>query len=178
MAKRHEQSIAGKFQHVIYSPKGGIEGVLLDVDRKPLQIVFERRDSQSPDAFQGLKRGQRLIIDAAPQRPSSKGASEHPVYDYVRLVSIDGRKRVQSRQAARSGYSGVVARLNYARHGAANGVVLDTGDFIHTKAAGLLRLQLKVGDPVTADGDACTLVTGRGRVIEAIRVNGRSVKPH
>jgi hypothetical protein len=176
MSIKHEQSIAGKFQHVIFNSKGGIEGVLLDVDRQPLQIVFDRRDSESAGDFQRLRRGQKLIIDAAPQRPSVKGEGAHPVFDYVRLVSVDGRKSPHRRQHMRPGYSGVVARLNYARHGAANGVVLDTGDFIHTKPEGLARLKLKVGDPVRADGSACPLVTGRGRVVEAIRVNGRSVR--
>ncbi|WP_256220106.1 MULTISPECIES: hypothetical protein [unclassified Variovorax] len=66
-------------------------------------------------------------------------------------------------------------RLNYARHGEANGVVLDTGDFVHTRPDGFERLGLKIGDEVRAEGRAQPLATGEGRVIEAVRVNGRPV---
>ena len=31
-------------------------------------------------------------------------------------------------------------RLNYAKHGAANGVVLDNGDFVHTRPDGFAAL--------------------------------------
>ena len=47
---------------------------------------------------------------------------------------------------------GVVTRLNYARHGEANGVVLDGGDFLHLKPDGMKRVELKVGQPIKAHG--------------------------
>ena len=66
----------------------------------------------------------------------------------------------------------MVVRFNYAKHGKPNGVVLDNGDFIHTKPDGLEKLGLKVGDTVKVKGQAKPLVTGTGRVIEAQKVNG------
>jgi hypothetical protein len=71
---------------------------------------------------------------------------------------------------------GTVVRFNYARHGQANGVVLDTGDFVHTKPDGLARLALKVGDKVRAEGRSQPLATGQGRVVEAVRVNGQALQ--
>ena len=68
-------------------------------------------------------------------------------------------------------------RVNYARHGAANGVILDTGDFIHTRPEGMAKLKLKVGDPVAADGDAQRLADDSGWAVEASMVNGKPVKP-
>ena len=69
-----------------------------------------------------------------------------------------------------------MTRLNYARHGAAYGVVLDTGDIIHTKLEGRSRLKLKVGDVVRTDGVTRPLSTGSRSAIEAIRNNGKLLK--
>ena len=52
--------------------------------------------------------------------------------------------------------AGVVARFNYARHGEANGVVLEDGDFIHLKPGGMKKLGLHVGQHIAAKGTACT----------------------
>jgi hypothetical protein len=69
---------------------------------------------------------------------------------------------------------GTVKRVNFARHGAANGVVLDSGDFIHLKPEGMKKVELKVGDHVTAEGIAALMPLGQ-RVIEATIVNGVSL---
>ena len=45
-------------------------------------------------------------------------------------------------------------RRNFVRHGEANGVVLDTSDFIHTKPEGMAKPKLRIGDSMQADGDA------------------------
>jgi len=42
-----QSSVQGQFQHLIYSPRGEIEGVLLQVEGRPLQIVFQRHDAES-----------------------------------------------------------------------------------------------------------------------------------
>ena len=176
MAAKQEEAVSGKFQYLIFSPNGSVEGVLLEVEREPTQIVFDRRDGASSLDFETLKQGQNLIVRAKRQGPSLKGQSKHPVLGYIRLVSIDGRKTVKRRAAKGAAFTGVVTRFNYARHGEPNGVVLDNGDFIHTKPHGLARLKLQVGDKVSADGEARPLKVGGGRVVEATRVNGKRVK--
>jgi hypothetical protein len=55
-------------------------------------------------------------------------------------------------------------------------VALDSGDFIHTKPQGISGLKLEVADKVSADGEARPLKVGAGRVVEAIRVNGKRIK--
>ncbi|CAN5828461.1 hypothetical protein BH11PSE8_BH11PSE8_11830 [soil metagenome] len=161
-------AIEGTFRHLIYSPKGAIEGVLFEADGAPAQIVFERDDAVSPAAFEALAEGQAILVEAEPMGPSKKGEAEHPVYSFGRLVKVDGRAPPKARAAAaETGYAGTIVRFNYARHGAANGVVLDTGDFIHTKPEGLEGLKLQVGDKVRAEGEARPLVTGEGMVVEA-----------
>ena len=159
MSTQQKTSIEGRFVHLVYSPHGGIEGVLLDADGRPVQIVFDHDDEQASRPFERLSAGQSLVIDGTARGPSPKGESEHPVYDFVRLKSVDGIKPEPKRDRG-AAYRGVVERFNYARHGAANGVVLDSGDFIHTKPDGLTRLKLRIGDRVEADGDAYLLATG------------------
>ena len=171
-------TIQGQFKQVIFSPKGGIEGVLLSAEGESLQIVFEKHDEESPAAFESVREGQSVVVAASLAEPSPKGKGEHPVYAFEHLVSVDGRKPAKQKAHSGPAYQGKVVRLNYARHGAANGVVLDSGDFIHTKPEGMATLKLKVGDAVRADGDAHLLTTGKGWAVEATTVNGESVSPH
>ena len=95
-----------------------------------------------------------------PAPPSDKGPAAHPVYHLL---------------AAPAGVRGTVTRLNYAKHGEANGVVLDTGDFVHLKPGGVRQVGLKVGDKVVAEGDSRPMEFG-GRVVEATVVNGHAIK--
>ncbi|MGJ7537207.1 MULTISPECIES: hypothetical protein [unclassified Variovorax] len=167
-------SVEGRFQHLVYSPKGRIEGVLIDTDGVPTQFVFDRHDECAAPAFAGLQAGQALVIEGIEQDPSPKGETEHTVYRFERLASVDGKAPRQVDAGER--IDGTVVRFNYARHGQANGVVLDTGDFVHTKPDGLARLALKVGDKVRAEGRSQPLATGQGRVVEAVRVNGQALQ--
>ncbi len=167
------------FRHVVYSPHGEHEGVLLERGGEPLQLVFEHGDEAAPRAFAGVRPGQTVDVEAVPAGPSPKGRGEHPVYAFARLVGVDGAPPPQP--AAPPGgpaYRGKVVRLNFARHGAANGVVLDSGDFIHTRPDGMAKLKLRVGDPVEADGDAQRLADDSGWAVEATTVNGKPLKHH
>lgn len=168
-------SVEGQFQHLIFSPKGSIEGVLIDTDGIPTQFVMDPHSSTILELFGKLRIGQKLVIEGSEAEPSGKGESPHSIYDFERLVSVDG-KAVKA-PPSQGHAAGTVARFNYAKHGAANGVVLDNGDFVHTRPDRLERLGLKVGDKVDAVGEERELVTGTGRVIEAQLVNGKPVGP-
>lgn len=169
--------LEGKFLHPIYAPHGEIEGVMIASRVGPVQVVFERHDEDPALIFQGLTLGQVVVIDSRPKPPSPKGEAEHPVHVFISLVSVDGAPTPQ-RQFPPEGpaYRGNVVRLNYARHGERNGVVLDSGDFIHTKPQGMAQLDLKPGDRVEADGDATRLADDTGWAVEATVVNGRPMK--
>lgn len=166
-------SVEGQFSHLIFSPKGTFEGVLIDTDGVPTQFVFDRHQEAEAAVFANLRPGQTLVIEGIEAGPSPKGEAGHTVYQFERLATVDGAAVAPVLPDGHT--DGVVVRLNYARHGEPNGVVLDTGDFVHTKPDGFARLKLKVGDAVRAEGRAVPLVTGKGRVIEAVLVNGRPV---
>ncbi|MFE8645852.1 hypothetical protein ACFX58_12285 [Sphingomonas sp. NCPPB 2930] len=166
-------SVEGRFQHLVYSPKGTIEGLLIETDGAPAQFVCDSHDPAATAGLADLKPGQAVVLEGTVAEPSPKGTPAHEVYRLERLVSVDGRPAAPA--PTRADVAGTVVRFNYARHGAPNGVVLDSGDFVHTRPDGLERLGLKVGDTVEVEGDARPLAGGAGRVVEARAVNGRPV---
>ena len=178
MSKPHETievwTLEGPFQHALYSPRGDIEGVMIDVDGVPAQFVFGKHDDRAVRAVEALRAGQRLIVDGTVAAPPPHGEAAHEVYAFERLASIDG-KPFSPDDAPRE-VKGRVARIHHARHGEPNGVVLDTGDFIHTRPDGYVHLALKPGDAVTASGPARPLRgNAEAHVIEAHTVNGQAV---
>lgn len=179
MPKPHHEvdvwSVEGQFQHLIYSPKGAIEGFLIDTDGVPTQFVTDPQDPSTLSLFGEMKQGRSVTIEGTEPPPSPKGEAVHSIYRFERLAAVDGKASKPSQPPAE--VSGKVARFNYAKHGAINGVVLDSGDFIHTRPDGFDGLGLKVGDKVTAEGAMHPLVTGEGRVVEATTVNGKPVGP-
>lgn len=146
--------LQGTVAQTLYSPRGGIEGFLLDVDGVTVQFVCEEDDP----ACAALEAGQRLVAQGTVRPDGGKGPSAHEVYD---LVALPGTKPAPSRVAGR------IVRFNHAKHGAPNGVVLDSGHFIHTKPDGLQRLGWKLGQRVEVSGHALRpLADRRGFVVE------------
>ncbi|MDQ7971993.1 MAG: hypothetical protein REJ24_05460 [Rhodocyclaceae bacterium] len=163
-------AVEGRFQHLVYSPRGEHEGVLIDTDGVPTQFVFDKHDTGAAAAFAQLAPGQRVTVEGSERPASPKGDGAHVVYDFHRLSEVDGQPLAPTHDDAPA--EGRVLRINHARHGAPNGVVLDTGDFVHLKPEGFAQLALQPGDRVRAEGPAQPLADGRGRVIEAHTVNG------
>lgn len=161
-------AVEGRFQQLIYSPKGGIEGLLIDTDGVRTQFVVDPEEPSIADLLVALRPGQSLVVEGTEAGPSPKGEPAHTVYRFERLASIAGRKLDAPEPVAST--SGTVVRFNYAKHGAANGVVLDNGDFIHTRPEGFDELGAKVGDKVQAKGAARRLASGNGRAFEADEV--------
>jgi len=180
MSKPQEQatevwSLEGRFQHLLHSPRGEVEGVMIDVDGIPVQFVFDKHaHDPGTRAFQALTAGQKVEAEGTLMAPPSKGEAPHEVFAFEQLVSIDGTPFKPD--LAEREVRGRVARIHHARHGEPNGVVLDTGDFIHTRPDGYAQwgAGLKVGVEVTAAGPARPLQGGvAGHVIEARTVNGQ-----
>lgn len=168
--------IEGRVGHPIFSPKGGIEGLFLDVAGSPLQLVIDKHDEALADEVAALRNGTSIAVEATRADPSDKGNADHPVWHLRRLVEKGGKKTMAAKSAEREReFSGIVTRLNYARHGQANGLVLDSGDFIHVKPAGFNAIKAGVGDHVNAFGTARPLTHGGGFAVEASRVNGHVV---
>jgi hypothetical protein len=167
--------IEGKFEFPLFSPKGGIEGLLINVNGDVVQLTIDKEAEQLSALVEDLENGQTLVVDAAPFPHSHKGESEHSVLTLKRVLQIDGVDVKDTSHAKARKFRGKVIRLNYARHGEANGLVLDSGDFIHLKPDGFIAAQLSIGDVVEARGPTKRLVTGNGFVVEAQEVNGKTI---
>jgi hypothetical protein len=155
------------------SPKGGIEGFLLHADGKTVQI------NVTPDIGFAVVRGIGQTVEATvePDHEVGKhGKGDHPVFNLVKLTGTDGKALIDAGHGAGEMVTvqGVVKRINFARHGAANGVVLESGDFIHLKPEGMKKVALKVGDAVTAEGPGGMMPLGQ-QIVEAKTVNGTTV---
>jgi len=168
-------SVEGRFQHLVYSPKGGVEGLLIDTAGIATQFVVDPHDAASVGQLLDLKAGQALVVEGRKTPPSPKGEGAHVVYRFERLAAVEGKAPAAPKDAE---VRGKVVRFNFAKHGAPNGVVLDSGDFVHTRPDGLAGLGLRIGDAVHAEGAAQPLATGGGRVIEARRINGQPLAAH
>lgn len=58
--------------------------------------------------------------------------------------------------------NGVVSTIHFARHGQQNGVVFESGEFVHMRPHGMQRLQLVISGKVTAIGAVRMTVLGAG----------------
>jgi len=174
--KNHERGIE-KFRGVLeefnFSPMGGIEGFVLHSEGQTVQV------NVTPDVgfavVRGIGQNVEATVEAEPAT-AKRSKGEHPVYSLVTLHGADGKVLIFSDQGDGdiATVQGVVKRINYTRDGEANGVVLESGDFIYLKPEGMKRVALKVGDQVTAEGKSALMPLGQ-QVIEAKTINGIDV---
>jgi hypothetical protein len=113
------------------SPHGDIEGAILDCSGKTVQVNFPHHEEAELAA--------RFQIDDTVELHVEPHDSEgdHPVY-----MASDSLSRVE----------GVVAQLNFTRHGEVNGYRLGDGKLIHVKPHGARRVKVAVGDRIAAEG--------------------------
>ena len=171
--ERTLEKFHGTLQDFNLSPKGAIEGFLLHFEGRTVQI------NVTSDVGFAVVRGigQNVEATVEPDSDSVKhGKGDHPVFSLVTLTGTDGKALIHAGagEAKTATAEGIVKRINYARHGAANGVVLESGEFIYLKPEGMKNIVLKVGDKVTAEGTAALMPLGQ-QVIEAKTVNGVAV---
>jgi hypothetical protein len=149
MSRRAPSSarVQGKIVAFNLSPKGQIEGALVETARSTVQLNFPKHDA---GPFAPLRAGALVDVDAELE----VDGGEHPVY------------RAGAPEAS---ISGTIVRLNYALHGAVNGWHLDDGTFVHAKPDGAKRHRLRVGERIEVRGPRRT--GPDGSVLEA-----RSIK--
>ena len=167
---KHSEFIVGTSKHLLFSPKGGIEGVLLKVGRAVVQITIEPGIGA---IFAGLAApGKRVRLLASPDRSPKTKHAAHPVFQFESLADAEGREiELPDEDNTNATVKGVVATVHFARHGQPNGVVLESGEFVHLRPDGMQQLELTIGMKVTAIGALRMTVLGT-RLLEARRVNG------
>ena len=165
--------VKGELEAYLFSPKGGIEGLLIRRRRKgAVQITVAPELGGLLPALVAPGERVQLTVGPDPHGEPHRGG-EHPVFRLLALKDVDGATHRFDGLAAEETRTvrGKVARLNYARHGEANGVVLDTGDFVHMRPRGFHRVDPRPGQTLEATGRARPALLG-GFVIDAESING------
>ncbi len=166
------QTLSGTLLQFVFSPKGAVEGLFISQDDAPVQIVVP---PECGDALaRSLRPGDRVTVRVGLEDESDNDELHH-VFRLDAVLNQAGRPLSIGGDAnGRSKVIGKVKYLNFAKHGEPNGVVLESGDFVHMKADGMERLRLAVGDDVSAKGKTRSHIFG-GVVVEAESVNGKTL---
>ena len=157
-------NIEGTLSQFNYSPKGSYEALIVTTKKGPVQVNFE--PDQADVLAATLKTGGKVSFKTGPAHEKSDAV--HPVCQLIGL-KVHGKA---VKLAPEIQVTGTVERLNYALHGEVNGVVLDTGDFVHLKPHGARALRLEVGQTLQAGGRTQPMLFGEHRVMEAETANG------
>ena len=168
MAK-HTELIRGTCQQLLFSPKGGIEGALVKMKGTVVQV------SVPPDKGAALAQvtgpGRQLRVLATPDHSAKTAVAAHPVFKFESFADVAGQAiKVLDREPSETTIKGVVQAWHFARHGEPNGVILETGEFIHLRPHGMVAAGLDIGSKVNAVGELRMTVLGT-RMLEAHRVN-------
>ncbi len=170
MAKKPEL-LTGTCERLLFSPKGSIEGLLLKFKAQTVQVSMPPHVGDSLAKSAGP--GKRLRLLAIPDHSPKTANAAHPVYQFEALADAAGNAREASNGATT--LKGVVACLHYAKHGEPNGVILETGEFVHLRPHGIQAAGLDIGSKVSATGTVRTTVLGTV-LLEASRVNGIEIE--
>ena len=165
----------GTCRQLLFSPEGGIEGVLLTIKGRTVHVRVPA-DIGASLAWT-TEPGKRLrVIAALDGSPESSGAV-HPLYQFHSLADEAGRPaRPPNADLQSHAFKGVVASLHFGPDGLANGVVLDGGELVLLRAQGMHSTGLKVGAKVRALGEIRTTLLGT-RMMKAVQVNGIDLQP-
>lgn len=163
--KDKSESLSGHLRQLLFSPKGGIEGLLLQVDHKPLQVGMKPGAADAKALKDAI--GKPIEVIASPDHSLKIKARAHPVYQLDSITTLAGKVFKSSDPPP---ISGAVAHIHYAKHGEPNGVILESGEFIHTRPHGMKQLKLQIGSKVVAHGEARLTILGTA-LIEAHEVN-------
>ena len=119
--------------------------------------------------------GKRLRLLAKADQSPKTSAAAHPVYEFEALADPAGKALDWPADGEGStSMKGKVARIHYAKHGEPNGVVLESGEFIHLRPHGMTAIGLKVGSTVSAQGELRITVLGT-KLLEAHHANGYDI---
>jgi hypothetical protein len=161
------QTFRGQLQQLLFSPKGGLEGLLITVRNKTLQVSMAPATAAVAALSQAV--GRKIEVTAVPDHSPKTKEGAHPVFKLSAINKLAG-KAFKADAEDHDRVSGVVASIHYAKHGEPNGVILESGEFVHTRPHGMKKLKLSVGSRVMARGERRMTVLGTA-LIEADQVN-------
>ena len=112
-----------------------------------------------------------LRVLAVPDHSPKAAEGAHPVFKFESFADVAGQAiKAPDGEPGETTIKGVVQAWHFARHGEPNGVILETGEFIHLRPHGMVAAGLDIGSKVNAVGELRMTVLGT-RMLEAHRVN-------
>lgn len=165
--KTANQTLSGSLLRLLYSPKGAVEGFLIAVRKQTLQVSVQPEELDVDVLSRAL--GRRIEVKAKLDHSPKTREAPHPVYKLDSITKVAG-KTYKSNSENHAQVRGLVASIHFAKHGEPNGVILESGEFIHTRPHGMKKLNLRVGSKVVARGERRLTVMGTF-LIEARDVN-------
>ena len=122
--------IRGTCQLRLFSPKGSIEGTLVKVNGAVVQLSMDPATGAAFARRTGPGRHLRALA-VADHSPKTIDAA-HPGFQFKSYADAEGHPiELPDADPGNVTIKGVVAALHFARHGQANGVMLQSGEFIH-----------------------------------------------
>lgn len=168
------EPLSGTCQQFLFSPKGAIEGMLLTVAEKCVQVALSANEGVALARMYAI--GNPIHLHAMPDRTAKVmervGDGVHAVYLFKSLVDSNGHPvTLRPENKSNATLNGTVKAMHFARHGQPNGVMLETGDFVHLGPDAMVKSGIKVGSKVHAIGRLSQTVLNT-KVLEAKQVYG------
>ena len=163
------QFIHGICKQLLFSPKGRVEGAMVTMKDLLLQISVPRDKGDTFAQVTGAGRQLRVLGVADHSANTAEGS--HPVFKFESFADVAGKAiKDPSGDPSDTTIKGVVSAWHFSRRGETNGVILETGEFIHLRPHGMTEVNLDIGSKVNAVGELHMTVLGT-RMLEARRVN-------
>ena len=83
------ESLRGHLQQLLFSPKGGIEGLLLKVGSKPIQLSMELGGADAMALNDAI--GKPIEVIASPDHSPKTKDGAHPVYQLDSITTLAGK---------------------------------------------------------------------------------------
>lgn len=174
MPKTKPELLSGTCKDLLFSPKGGIEGLLLKTEGRIVQVSMPADIGAA--MVQKTGPGKRLRVLATADHSPKTAEGAHPVFQFESLADAAGEAIEWPAEAdGLTAIKGTVARIHYAKHGQPNGVVLESGEFIHLRPHGMAAVGVGVGAKLSARGELRMTVLGT-RMLEAHHANGYDIE--
>ena len=163
--------LSGNIQGFNRTPNGTFDSLMLTANDKTVQVNFPPDLAGEIAAVAQVGDSVKVTAEQMPHR------ADHEIYRLIKLVGASGKQLRLSRpeDAEKVHLEGVVRQLNYAPHGEIDGLVLESGDFVHFAPENAEQIAPKVGQKVTVEGWQ-RLTTASGQVVEAERINDVAIE--
>lgn len=167
-------TLKGVLERFNYSPRGGYDSMLITSSEALVQVTFPPH--MAAQMRKAVTAGDQISVVAVAE--PSKG--DHSIYRLQKLTSAKGEEIVmlepkpgdRSQPNNLEKIEGTIKYLNYARHGEVNGVIFESGDFVHLGPHGAGLLHLAIGQKLVVEYVTAMMPDGHIVIEHPVNVNG------